>query len=151
MPWLLDGNNVAGGPHRERVRQAALTLAHREKLRIVVFFDGAPPPGVSAVEKLGSVEVRYVPQADAAILAFLQSSPQGFQLVTSDRDLAQKARRLGVRVLPVEAFWQKLSSSGSSREEREKALPQTPQELFSQITPLPETAGRIRRKKQRRW
>jgi len=63
VPWLLDGNNLAQGGDRERVRRAALDLARRERLRVLLYFDGAPPQGTPPVQRLGAVEVRYVPHA----------------------------------------------------------------------------------------
>lgn len=61
MPWILDGNNLARGGNRERVRRAALALARTERIRLVLFFDGAPPAGSPDTERLGAVDVRYVP------------------------------------------------------------------------------------------
>ena len=95
MPWLLDGNNLARGRDRALVRQAALAVARQEKVRILIFFDGAPPQGVGETEKLGSVEVRYVVHADTAILAFLRTSRRGWRLATDDRALGVAARAAG--------------------------------------------------------
>jgi hypothetical protein len=88
VPWLLDGNNLAGGGDRAAVRRAALAIARRERVRIVVFFDGAPPPGGAEAEALGPVEIRYARRADDAIVAFLRGAGRGWRVATDDRALA---------------------------------------------------------------
>lgn len=112
MPWVIDGSNVARGGDREPVRRAALALARVERVSIVVFFDGAPPPGVGSLEHLGRVEVRYVPHADTAILACLAGKGRGWRLATDDRALATRARHGGVETVPAEAFWQRVAAAG---------------------------------------
>ena len=111
MPWLLDGNNLARGRDRALVRQAALAVARQEKVRILIFFDGAPPQGVGETEKLGSVEVRYVVHADTAILAFLRTSRRGWRLATDDRALGVAARAAGAEVVVGASFWQKAAAA----------------------------------------
>lgn len=114
MPWLIDGNNLARGGDRESVRRAALALARAERVTIVVFFDGAPPPGGGDFERLGSVEVRYVPHADAAILTFLAGKGRGWRLATDDRALATRARHGGAETVAADAFWRKVAAAGST-------------------------------------
>jgi hypothetical protein len=106
VPWILDGNNLAGGSDRPRVRRAALALARQEKLTLLVFFDGAPPAGTPDTERLGRVEVRYVPDADAAILALVRQRGE-WVLSTDDRELRERARGLGVRPLDGASFWRR--------------------------------------------
>jgi hypothetical protein len=113
MPWLLDGNNLAGGSHRESVRTAALALARNERVRILVFFDGAPPAGSAPIERLGAVEVRYVGHADGAIVAFLRGKGRGWRVATDDRDLGGLVRAQGAEVVSGAALWQKVASSGA--------------------------------------
>jgi hypothetical protein len=113
MPWLIDGNNVAAGGDRARVRESALALVRHEKLRIVLFFDGVPPPGVPAVERLGRVEVRYAADADRAIVAFLRDAGHGWRVVTDDRELARRSRLAGADVVPGAAFLAKAATVAS--------------------------------------
>jgi hypothetical protein len=108
MPWVIDGNNVAAGRSRAVVRSAVLDLARRERLRILVIFDGAPPPGTGEVEHLGRVEIRYVPDADAAIIAFLRAAGVGWRLATDDRDLGRWASEVGADVAGGAEFWSKV-------------------------------------------
>jgi hypothetical protein len=107
MPWVLDGNNLASGRDRERVRRAALALARSERVRIVVVFDGAPPEGSPDRESLGQVDVRYAPNADRAIIELLRASGRGWRLATGDRRLAAQARELGAEVSRASAFWER--------------------------------------------
>lgn len=108
MPWLLDGNNLARGEDREAVRRAALSLARVERLRIIVVFDGPPPEGGGSPERLGSVEVRYVPHADSEILLVLAGKGRGWRVVTDDRLLARRCRDTGAEVVSCQAFWDKV-------------------------------------------
>lgn len=109
MPWLLDGNNLAKGRARERVRRAALDLARRQRVKVLVVFDGAPPEGGEEVEHLGQVEVRYTHHADMAILAVLGQSGGGWRVATDDRELARRARDAGAEVVAREAFWRRVA------------------------------------------
>lgn len=149
MPWVVDGNNLAAGAAREKTRQAVLALAHREKLKVVLFFDGAPPPGAPSVERLGSVEVRYVPHADAAILALLRQGGRGWRLVSSDQALAAQARHLGAEVMATREFWRKLQAHKPSTEESVKSTTGGGEDYRSGVTPLPPQALRIRRKRRK--
>jgi hypothetical protein len=119
MPWVIDGNNLARGGDRESVRSAGLALARAERVSIVIFFDGAPPPGVGDRERLGSVEVRYAPHADAAIISFLAGKGRQWRLATDDRALATRARHGGVETVPAEAFWQRVAAAGDSEQDHE--------------------------------
>ncbi|MFH1177510.1 MAG: hypothetical protein V1750_08900 [Acidobacteriota bacterium] len=117
MPWMLDGNNLAGGRDRAGVRAAALDLARRERITLVVFFDGAPPPGAGAVERLGRVEIRYVRDADGAILAALGTGAD-WVVASDDRELQAAVRRAGGRAVPAAAFWQRASRAPQGGEPR---------------------------------
>lgn len=147
MPYLVDGNNVAGGKDRAKVRHAALRLAEREKLRVVVFFDGAPPAGVKEVERLGAVEVRYVPHADTAMLAFLRGAGLGWKVVTSDRRLAEAAKNLKATVLPAQAFWDKVAATRPVEIE-EVAFSQDPKDFYRSVKPLAPGPERVRNRRR---
>jgi hypothetical protein len=112
VPWLLDGNNLAGGRDRDAVRRAALAVARREQVRILIFFDGAPPPGTGDTERLGAVEIRYVGHADDAIVGFLRSSGRGWRVATDDRALGVALRATGAEVVPASTFWAKAAVGG---------------------------------------
>jgi hypothetical protein len=119
MPWIVDGNNVARGGDRGRVRVAALAVARGERVRLLVVFDGAPPAGTEPVERLGAVEVRYVPHADAAILAALSARGAGWVLATDDRALAAAAKARGARVVSAGEFRAKAERAAASGPPRE--------------------------------
>ena len=121
MPWLLDGNNLARGGDRETVRRAALAVARQERVRILIFFDGAPPSGAGAVASLGQVEIRYAGHADTAILAFLKGGGHGWRVATDDRELGRKARLTGAEVVPSAGFWHKARAAEDVTEARPAA------------------------------
>ena len=152
MPWLLDGNNLARGARRASVRGAALAVARQEKVRILVFFDGAPPDGVAATEKLGSVEVRYVGHADTAILGFLGHASRGWRLATDDRALSVAARGLGAEVVPGSSFWRKAATAAQAADQETNRKGGTGEDVAYFADPghrLPRGPGRVVRKRAR--
>mgnify|MGYP001210634785 CR=1 FL=1 len=116
MPRVIDGDNLLGTwPGRSRsdadkralVREVDL-LTRREKLRVVIVFDGSPPPGVSyGPDVLFSGKGR---KADAVILELLRrlSDKSGWIVVTSDRSLADQCRFVGAHVEAVRVFRERL-------------------------------------------
>jgi hypothetical protein len=152
MPWILDGNNLARGQGREQVRVAALALARHQRVRIVLFFDGAPPPGAPQVERLGSIEVRYVPHADTAILAVVAGGGRGWKLATDDRSLALRARDSGTEVVGARDFWAKVDRAAAAAP-AEEAAPPRDREGATAGERLPEAPSRVRRtpRQRRHW
>ncbi|HPC82769.1 MAG TPA: NYN domain-containing protein [Thermoanaerobaculaceae bacterium] len=152
MPWIVDGNNVAPGQNRQLVRQAALALARVEKVRIVVVFDGAPPAGSPAVERLGPVEVRYAPHADTAILDLLRRGGRGWRLASDDRSLGVHARDMGASVVSAGAFWAKVERAQASAPQPDRPRIAGGAETAAPVR-LPDVAVRVRRspRARRRW
>lgn len=148
MPWILDGNNLAGGRDRERVRRAALALARAERVRLVVFFDGAPPPGVPQIERLGAVEIRYVRNADQAIVELLGSRGQGWRVATDDRELAGRVRGTGATVVDAAALWARVAASGSAPDDREVGASEPSRGFLDGVEPLAGAPGRVRRRRR---
>ena len=105
MPRLIDGDNLLGTwPGRGRSdddKRALLReiggLTRRERRRVVVVFDGAPPAGASY-----GPDVVYSGResADSVILGRLRAErdPKGWIVVTNDRQLADRCRHLGARI-----------------------------------------------------
>ena len=141
MPWILDGNNLARGGDRESVRRAALAVARQERVRLVVFFDGRPPAGADAVERLGAVEVRYAANADAAILAFLAGGGRGWIVATDDRTLADRARGLGARAVDAAEFRRKAERATAASQAGAPAGPDLRAELEYFRNPANRLAG----------
>ncbi len=113
MPVLVDGNNAmhrlpGGSRTRDALRRRVLGLPKRSRMTIEVVFDGPPPPGVPAVERLGAVTVRYSggQTADDLIVARIPGGGAARQwtVVTDDRALASRVRSTGARVEPVASF-----------------------------------------------
>ena len=116
MPRVIDGDNLLGtwpGRSRSDAEKGALVrevdqLIRREKRRVVVVFDGSPPPGVSyGSDVLFSGQGR---KADAVILELLrrESDPRGWTVVTNDRSLADQCRFVGAKVEAVRPFRERL-------------------------------------------
>jgi len=117
MPRVIDGDNLLGtwpGRRRSDAEKRALArevdgLRRREKRRVVLVFDGSPPPGVSyGADVFFSGPGR---KADALILEMLrrENDPRGFTVVTNDRSLADQCRFVGASVEGVRAFRERLS------------------------------------------
>jgi hypothetical protein len=107
MPVLVDGSNLlhALGPEHSRradVRRLVLERVRRERMRVVVVFDGPPPAGAPARESLGRVTIRYAApaSADDVIVSLLPSGAEarGWTVVTDDRGLAGRVRQRGAAV-----------------------------------------------------
>lgn len=154
MPWVLDGSNLAGGRDRDVVRRAALALARAERVRLLLFFDGPPPAGTKAVEHLGTTEVRYVPDADAAIVAHLGSSGRSWIVATDDRTLAARAVARGARAAGAAEFWRKAARAAAPDAEPMAAASDLDAELAyfhdpSRRLPQPDTHIPRRRRPRR--
>jgi hypothetical protein len=107
MPILLDGNNLLhrlrpGPVSRTRVRQLVLDACRRERMQVVVVFDGPPPAGTPEREHLGRVEVVYsgAESADQTIVRRIGDarSARVWVVVSDDRGLAARARNRGAEV-----------------------------------------------------
>lgn len=111
--YLIDGNNVAfawrlapaGRPDRAAVE--ARVDARLEALggRGILVFDGPPLPDGPRRRRLRRASVPS--DADAAILARakkLAARQATFTVVTSDKPLLERARRLGARTLRAHEF-----------------------------------------------
>jgi len=109
---VVDGNNVMGsrpdGWWRDRAGAAKRLVAQLGEWAaagerdVLVIFDGAPPDGLAAPER---VEVRYARRrgrdaADDDIVAFVAAdgAPERLRVVTSDAELARRVRELGAEV-----------------------------------------------------
>ena len=106
MPILIDGNNLMFSlkdSNRGAVRRLILDLTRRERISVILVFDGPPPDPSRPREVLGSVEIRYSggSSADDAIIRVLRNSahPKNWTLVTDDGELRGRARRLGASIL----------------------------------------------------
>ena len=122
MPRVIDGDNLLGtwpGRNRGDADKRALArevdvLRREEKRRVVLVFDGSPPPGVSyGADVLFSGLGR---KADAVILELLrhESDRRGWTVVTNDRSLADQCRFLGARVEGAKAFRDRLGREAAS-------------------------------------
>jgi hypothetical protein len=153
MPWILDGSNLAGGGDREVVRRAALAVARNERVKLLLYFDGPPPLGSASLVQLGTVEVRYVPHADAAILAHIATAGRDWIVATDDRLLGERVKALGARLVHAAAFWEKVRRGVPGRRAEVSSPPDVETELayFRDDTQrLPAETATVRRRRPRR-
>jgi predicted RNA-binding protein with PIN domain len=115
--WLVDGMNVigagAGGWWRDRPAAMAELAARLARFAaasdqsVAVVFDGREPAG--GIEAPG-IAVEFAPggrgSADDAIAARVAADPDagGLRVVTSDRELAERARAAGAEVTGAASF-----------------------------------------------
>lgn len=107
---LVDGYNVAhalaGEPDADTRRRVEAEAARLRRLAagplsVVVFWDSALD---ESSERIGGVDVRYVPSADEAIIAAARSSSLPAVVVTSDRRVREACERAGAVGLWAEAW-----------------------------------------------
>lgn len=118
MPYLVDGHNLIpllpGITLQDLEDEAALIgllerFARRERARIEVFFDQAPP-SKSGSRAFGRVKAHFIRQgttADQAIvsrLGRLGGEARNWTVVTSDREILAEARSSHAKTLSSAAF-----------------------------------------------
>ncbi len=128
MPYLIDGDNLLGTwPGRKRSDAERRSLAFqlnryavRRQRRVLVVFDGMPPPGLhlgAGARFAGSGRT-----ADEVILEILrnQQDRRGWIVVTSDRSLGDQCRYLQARLERCHEFRKRLSEQlGQEKPDRE--------------------------------
>ena len=131
MPRIVDGDNLLGrwpgrkrsAGERRRLTHQIQRLARRRGTRIVVVFDGTPPPGATS-----GADVHYAGRtsdADTVIIELLKDVDDvaGWSVVTDDRPLADQCRYLGARHERCGAFRQRLAENpDAEKPEREDDL-----------------------------
>lgn len=131
MPFLIDGDNLLGtwpgrrrsDAERRRLSSELDRFAASERRRVVLFFDGTPPPGVAPAADVHFAGARR--SADDAILDFLrgQEDRRGWIVVTSDRSLGDQCRYMGARTERSDRFRSRLSGGRpAEKPEREEDI-----------------------------
>jgi len=136
MPLLIDGHNLIGrmpgmsladpDDEAELVRRVRL-YCRRHRRRATVVFDAGIVGGTSSALSTPEVEVIFAPsgrRADEVIRQRLRKlrDPQGWLVVSSDREIQRTAREVGARVVSSEEFVTAMRTSPPSREERSPTL-----------------------------
>lgn len=138
MKWLIDGYNVirrdadlraaeAGGLEAGRRALLARLAEHVRSSsdRFTVVFDGAPVPGpATAPGRLEVVFSRPPLKADDVLVRLARREGAGAVVVTSDRAVADAARRARCAVVGAEVFLARLGAE--SDPERETDPPAGP-------------------------
>jgi len=131
---LIDGHNVIGrasglslsdeeGGRQELISRLAASKGHKGG-EVVIVFDGNRP-GAGSWGKVGAVNVRYSPSgrsADDTIISIIDASqnPRAISLVTSDNELAARARSRGVSVTSSAPFWKNLTDTSKNNLPKEE-------------------------------
>jgi predicted RNA-binding protein with PIN domain len=129
MPYLVDGDNLLGTwPGRKRSDAERRTLAFelhrfasRARRRMVVVFDGSPPPGM----QLGA-DVHFSGpgrSADQTILDFLRDveDRRGWTVITSDRSLGDQCRYLEARIERCDRFRKRIQADASEEKPEQES------------------------------
>ena len=126
MRWLVDGFNVlhAGvlrGPDRQgwwreemRARLLARVAAFDDDAaELWVVFDGSGPPGEGELRS-ERPRVVFAPSADEWLLTQVREAadPAALVVVTADRQLADRARHRGARIVSPRAFLSRCRETG---------------------------------------
>lgn len=128
MPWILDGNNILGQipgrsrldpSHRRELASRISRWCEARRCRASLYFDGAPLEGWRGAIHYGPLSVLHSGggrSADEAILQAVASSrrPGDLRVVTSDRALSERCRRMGASTSPVREFRTLLNRSGGA-------------------------------------
>jgi predicted RNA-binding protein with PIN domain len=126
--WIVDAMNVIGsrptGWWRDRHAAVRRLLAASRRFagataeRVILVVDGRPAPDLAEGEH-GGVRVVYAARpgphaADDRIVELVASEPgpDGVHVVTSDRELQVRVRRLGAQVESARAWLRALDESG---------------------------------------
>ncbi len=120
MTIVVDGHNLIGTgalpgvsleDEDDEVKLVSLLKAYKARVRqrIVVVFDHGVPGGVSRFLSGAGLSVRFAPSgvsADDVIVGLVgkETNPGNVTVVTSDRGLASRVRRLGGKVMPSDSF-----------------------------------------------
>ena len=127
MHFIVDGMNVIGtepdGWWRDRAAARRHLVADLTRLaagaEVTVVFDGHATAGEDDQGASPAVRVCFAPggpnAADDAIVAMVSALPSPVEttVVTSDRALVERVRRLGTRVESAKAFRSRLSGQGT--------------------------------------
>ncbi|MDW7711884.1 MAG: NYN domain-containing protein [Deferrisomatales bacterium] len=138
----MDGHNLIGrAPDlsleteeeaREQLLRRLAALQGRGRQRVVAVFDGNRP-GAAKESSFGGVRVVFSPRgrtADEEILRRLaRGRPGDATVVTSDRGLAERARRLGARVESAEHFLPRLKPAPGRRRAPPSEASLSPEEV----------------------
>lgn len=156
MPVLIDGYNLLfglksapGDLKKERgdlIASLAGLLAKAKKEATVVF-DSHSPKSPATKENVGSLEIIFTnegEEADDHILRKIKSSkkPALFLVVTSDKKLAERARRCLAKTIGVRE-WIALTVKQAKKQEllekrKEEGAPKTPTRPQRKEAPVPE-------------
>jgi predicted RNA-binding protein with PIN domain len=144
VPILIDGHNLIGrlpgislqDPDDEgKLVRLLSSYRSRTGKAVTVVFDPGGAFSLPRRRRLGGVEIEFAPQggsADRVIQRRVQKArnPGEWQVVTSDRELAESVGRLGARVQSAEAFASKMTTPADAPPDW-RETPPSPDEVDS--------------------
>ncbi|MCB1111637.1 MAG: NYN domain-containing protein [Chlamydiales bacterium] len=147
MRYIVDGYNLMfrvlhAGEDLQQQREAIIrTLNDKAKLlnlNLSIVFDGHYAEGESTRTHYNIIEIHYSAEgqsADDYIFTLIKHSPrpQQITLISSDKKLAWRVRRLGAKTETVESFIKQITQRTKQRRQISK---QTPKKPISQPPPL---------------
>lgn len=110
----IPGINLSQMDDETRLMEVLSEFARRTRVKMEVFFDGAPPAQAHQT-KGGLIHVHFIRKsssADEAITQFLrshQNERDGMTLITSDNRILQEAKLLGFNMMRSEVFSNELT------------------------------------------
>ena len=118
MPILIDGHNLIGRlpgislqdpDDEEKLARLLSSYRSRTGKAITVVFDPGGAFALPRRRRIGGVEIHFAPHGSSADKVIQQRvhrarNPGEWQVITSDRELAEAVGRLGARVQSAEAF-----------------------------------------------
>ena len=158
MPILIDGHNLIGAlddlslsdPQDELKLVARLEIyAERVGRPVICVFDAGPSPPSSEDRRFEGrgITVRFAPrgqEADTLIRRILDRAPhpKGFLVVSSDREILRRARRLRAATIDSPAFARELSRPPSEeRPPSPKEVGPSPEEVEEWLRLFQEDGG----------
>lgn len=128
MPVVVDGSNLGGALGGRRGARDAPAVVRlllgwaRGRRHTVVVFDG--PPDASLAERYGNLTLRWSAgrSADDEILRCLAKRPRDWTVVTDDRELAERCRRLGAAWRSVSELLAALPAAGSADRDADRPV-----------------------------
>jgi hypothetical protein len=123
MPWLIDGSNVLGvmrvDRHSDEAKRGLVRLlgafARAKRTRVTCVFDGPEP--ASFARNPGGVSVVFSgPRSADDLIVERAAGGRGWNVVTSDRGLANRVERRQVRVVVPASFIREMELAASGSE-----------------------------------
>lgn len=121
MPWLIDGSNLLGVMHVDRLSAESKrslvrmlgAFARVKKTRVACIFDGPEPPLWGRVPGNVSVVFAGARTGDDVIIE-RAGNGRGWSVVTNDRELAARVARRQVEIIAPAVFLREMEEAAAN-------------------------------------